>query len=151
MGLPDQAQNVTILLVSATLAVRWLEANAGTKKQEVAVPTPEQLIRVSLSRRVDLFRTTCKILRIPKAIVRIWAGQILMPWFPALMTTWMYERAKRHMFRNTEAYQFFQLDIGPGAYKRAFLTYRNSVTTAVKKSSWDVLHHRTSEKGGLKS
>ena len=44
----------------------------------------------------------------------------------------MYERAKRHMSRNTEAYQSFQLDIGPGAYKRAFLTHRNAVTTAVK-------------------
>ena len=45
----------------------------------------------------------------------------------------MYERAKRHMSRNTEAYQSFQLDIGPGAYKRAFLTHRNAVNTAVKR------------------
>ena len=37
------------------------------------------------------------------------------------------------MSRNTEAYQSFQLDIGPGAYKRAFLTHRNAVTTAVKR------------------
>ena len=37
------------------------------------------------------------------------------------------------MSRNTEAYQSFQLDIGPGAYKRAFLTHRNVVTTAVKR------------------
>ena len=56
-----------------------------------------------------------------------------MPWFRAVMTSWMYERAKRHMSRNTEAYQSFQLDIGPGAYKRAFLTHRNAVTTAVKR------------------
>ena len=56
-----------------------------------------------------------------------------MPWFRAVMTSWMYERAKRHMSRNTEAYQSFQLDIGPGAYKRAFLTHRNAVTTAVKQ------------------
>ena len=39
MGLPDQTQNVTILVVSAMLAVRWLEANAGTTEQEMAVPT----------------------------------------------------------------------------------------------------------------
>ena len=45
----------------------------------------------------------------------------------------MYERAKRHMSRNTEAYQHFQLEIGPGAYKRVFLTHRNAVTTAVKR------------------
>ena len=56
-----------------------------------------------------------------------------MPWFRAVMTSWMYERAKRHVSKNLEAYQSFQLDIGPGAYKRAFLTQRNAVTTAVKR------------------
>ena len=56
-----------------------------------------------------------------------------MPWFRAVMTSWMYERAKRHMSRNTEDYQSFQLDIGPGAYRRAFLTHRNVVTAAVKR------------------
>ena len=45
----------------------------------------------------------------------------------------MYERAKRHMSRNTEVYQPFQLNIGPGAYKRVFLTDWNAVTTAVKR------------------
>ena len=115
------------------LAVRWLEANAGTSEQETAVPTPEQLSNVEMSRKLDLFRTTCKVLRIYKAIERIWPRQRLMPWFRAAMTSWMYERAKRHMSRNTEAYQSFQLDIGPGAYKRAFLAHRNAVTTAVKR------------------
>ena len=132
-GLPDQNQQVSIVVVSAMLAVRWLEANADTNDQETAVPTPEQLSNVKMSRELDLFRTTCKVLRIPKAIERIWSRQRLMPWFRAVMTSWMYERAKRHMSRNTEAYQSFQLDIGPGAYKRAFLTHRNAVTTAVKR------------------
>ena len=132
-GLPDQNQQVSIVVVSAMLAVRWLEANADTSEQETAVPTPEQLSHVKMSRELDLFRTTCKVLRIPKAIERIWSRQRLMPWFRAVMTSWMYERAKRHMSRNTEAYQSFQLDIGPGAYKRAFLTHRNAVTTAVKR------------------
>ena len=122
-GLPDQNQQVSIVVVSAMLAVRWLEANADTSEQETAVPTPEQLSNVKMSRELDLFRTTCKVLRIPKAIERIWSRQRLMPWFRAVMTSWMYERAKRHMSRNTEAYQSFQLDIGPGAYKRAFLTH----------------------------
>ena len=53
--------------------------------------------------------------------------------FRAFMTSWMYERAKRHMSRNTEIYQPFQLEIGPGTYKRVFLTHRNAVTTAVKR------------------
>ena len=34
---------------------------------------------------------------------------------------------------NMEAYSSFQLDKGPGAYNRAFLTHRNDVTTAVKR------------------
>ena len=50
-----------------------------------------------------------------------------------MMTSWMCERAKRHMSRNTEAYQSFQLDIGTGALKRTFLTQRNAVSTAVKR------------------
>ena len=41
-GLPDQNQQVSIEVVSAMLAVRWLEANADTSEQETAVPTPEQ-------------------------------------------------------------------------------------------------------------
>ena len=132
-GLPDQSQQLSIVVVSAMLAVRWLEANAGSCGQETAVPTPEQLSNVKMNRNLDLFRTTCKVLRIPKAIERIWTRQRLIPWFRVVMTSWMYERAKRHMSRNTEAYQSFQLDIGTGAYKRAFLTHRNAVTTAVKR------------------
>ena len=72
-GLPDQNQQVS--------AVRWLEANADTSEQETAVPTPEQLSNVKMSCELDLFRTTCKVLRIPKAIERIWSRQRLMPWF----------------------------------------------------------------------
>ena len=41
-GLPDQNQQVSIVVVSAMLAVRWLEANADTSEQETAMPTPEQ-------------------------------------------------------------------------------------------------------------
>ena len=101
MGLPDQAQNVTTLMVSAMRAVRWLEANAGETEQEMAVPTPEQLSRVSVSKRLALIKTTCKFLRIPKVIERIWARQKLMPWFRAVMTAWVYGRAKLRMSRNT--------------------------------------------------
>ena len=49
-GLPDQNQQVSIVVVSAMLAVRWLEANADTSEQETAVPTPEQLSNVKMSR-----------------------------------------------------------------------------------------------------
>ena len=116
-GVVRSNEQVSIVVFSAMLAVRWLEANAGTSGQETAVPTPEQLSNVKMNRSLDLFRTTCKVLRIPKAIERLWSKQRLMPWFRAVMTSWMYEPAKRHMSRNAEAYQSFQLDIGPGAYK----------------------------------
>ena len=96
------------------------------------MPTPGQLSNVKMNNSLDLFRTTCKVRRIPETIERIWSRQRLMSWFRAEMTSWMYERAKRHMSRKTEAYQSFQLNIGPGNYKRAFLTHRNAVTTAVK-------------------
>ena len=55
------------------LAVSWLEANAGTSEQESAVKTPEQLSNVRMNGHLDLFRTTCKVLRIPKTIERIWS------------------------------------------------------------------------------
>ena len=76
-GLPDQNQQVSIVVVSAMLAVIKLEANAGTIEQETAVPTPEQLSNVKMNRNLDLFRTSCKVLRIPKAIKRIWSRQRL--------------------------------------------------------------------------
>ena len=128
-GSPDQNQPVSIVVVSAMLAVRCLEDNAD----KTTMPTPEQLSSVKCNHTSDFFRTTCKFLRIPRAIERIWARQKLMPWFRAVMVSWRYERAKRHMSRNPQAYQFFQRIIGPGAYKRAFLTHRNAVTIAVKR------------------
>ena len=36
-----------------------------------------------------------------------------------------------------QSVQWYQLDIGAGAFKRAFATHRNTVTTAVKRSSKD--------------
>ena len=122
-------QQVSIVVVSAMLAVRWLEANASTSEQETAVLKLEQLSNVKMNRNLDLF----KVLKIPKAIESKWSRQMVMPWFRAVMTSWMYERAKRHISMITEAYQSFQLDIGPGAYKGAFLMHKNAVTTAVKR------------------
>ena len=58
MWLPDQTQNESILVVNAMLAVKWLEDNTGTSEQEMAVPTPEQLSKVSVSRKLDLFGQT---------------------------------------------------------------------------------------------
>ena len=105
----------------------------SVSSQETAKPFSEQLSNMKMNRNLDLFRTTCKVLRIPKDIERIWSRQRLLPWFRAVMTSWMYERAKRHMSRNTEAYQSFPRAIGPGAKKRTFFTHRNAFNTAVKR------------------
>ena len=46
------------------------------------------------------------------------------------------------MSKHSRVYSAYQLEIGAGAFKRAFLTHRNAVTTAVKRTS------RTSEFDG---
>ena len=58
------------------------------------------------------------------------------------MTACFYEYAKKHMSKHSRVYSAYQLDIGAGAFKRAFVTHRNAVTTAVKRTS------RTSECDG---
>ena len=52
------------------------------------------------------------------------------------------EYAKKHMSKHGRVYSGYQLDIGAGIFKRAFVTHRNAVTTAVKRIS------RTSERSG---
>ena len=51
------------------------------------------------------------------------------------MTAWFYEYAKKHMSKHSRVYSAYQLDIGAGAFKQAFVTHRNTVTTAVKRTS----------------
>ena len=58
-----------------------------------------------------------------------------MSWFRANMTAWLYEYPKKHMSEHSRVYSAYQLDIGAGAFKRAFVTHRNALTTAVKKTS----------------
>ena len=58
------------------------------------------------------------------------------------MTAWLNEYAKKHMSKHGRVYSGYQLDIGAGAFKRAFVTHRNAVNTAVKRIS------RTSERSG---
>ena len=51
------------------------------------------------------------------------------------MTAWLYEHAKKHMSKHSRVYNTYQLDIGAGAFKRAFVTHRKAVTTAVKRTT----------------
>ena len=55
MGLSDQNQQVLIVVVSAMLVVRWLEANAGTSAQKTTMSTPEQPISVKFNHSLDFF------------------------------------------------------------------------------------------------
>ena len=141
MGLPDSSQPITIVIVGVMMAMRWLEAHVRENNRQEA-PTREQLQKLDCLKDLDLFETMCKVLNIPMEVKKIWARKRLMPWFRAYMTAWLYEYAKKHMSKHGRVYSEYQLDIGAGAFKRAFVTHRNAVTTAVKRIS------RTSERSG---
>ena len=72
---------------------------------------------------------------IPIEVMKVWARKRLMPWFRANMTAWLYEYAKKHVSKHSRVYSAYQLGIGSGAFKRAFATHRNAVSTAVKRMS----------------
>ena len=129
MGLPDSSQPVTIVIVGVMMAIRWLEAHVRENNRQEA-PTREQLRKLDCLKDLDLFETMCKVLNIPMEVKKIWARKRLMPWFRANMTAWLYEYAKKHMSKHGRVYSEYQLDIGAGAFKRAFVTHRNAVTTA---------------------
>ena len=141
MGLPDSSQPITIAIVGVMMAIRWLEAHVRENNRQEA-PTREQLRKLDCLKDLHLFETMCKILNIPMEVKKIWARKRLMPWFRANMTAWLYEYAKKHMSKHGRVYSEYQLDIRAGAFKRALVTHRNAVTTAVKRIS------RTSERSG---
>ena len=143
LGLPDSSRPIIIVIVGVMMAIRWLEAHVRENNRQEA-PTREQLRKLDCLKDLDLFETMCKILNIPMEVKKIWARKRLMPWFRANMTAWLYEYAKKHMSKHGRVYSEYQLDIGAGAFKRALVTHRNAVTTAVKRIS------RTSERSGKK-
>ena len=51
------------------------------------------------------------------------------------MTAWLYEYAKKNLSKHNRVYCAYQPDIEAEAFKRAFVTHRNAVTTAVKITS----------------
>ena len=141
MGLTESSRPITIVTVVVMMAIRWLEAHVKENNRQEA-PTREQMQKLGCLKNLDLFETTCKFLNIPMEVKKIWARRRLMPWFRANMTAWLYEYAKKHMSKHCRLYSVYQLDIGVGAFKRAFVTHRNAVTTAVKRIS------RSSERDG---
>ena len=134
MGLPDSSRPITKVIVGVMIAMRWLEVHMRENNRQDA-PTREQLQKLDCLKDLNLFETMSKILNIPMEVEKIWVRRQLMPWFRAYMTAWLYEYAKKHISRHGRVYSGYQLDIGAGAFKRAFVTHRNAVTTAVKKNS----------------
>ena len=94
MGLPDSSRPITIVIVGVMMAIRWLEAKVRENKRQKA-PTREQLQKLDCLKDLDLFETMCKILNIPMEVKKIWERRLLMPWFRANMTGWLYEYAKK--------------------------------------------------------
>ena len=137
MGLPDSSRPI----VGVMMAIRWLEAHVKENNRQEA-PTREQLQRLDCLKDLDLFETRCKILNIPMEVKKIWARRCLMPWFRANMTAWLYNYAKKHMSKHSRLYSAYQLDIRAGVFKQAFVSHRNAMNTAVKRTS------RTSECNG---
>ena len=132
LGLPEHRQKVTILVVSTMLALRWMEENIA-KYRESRTPTAESIHAIDYSRRLELFKTACKVFAIPVEIRHIWSRLRFFPWFRATLTSWLYLVTKDHMRKHQKEYRQFQAEIGPDAFKRPLLTHRNAITTGGKE------------------
>ena len=116
------------------MVIRWLEAHVKENNRQETT-TKDEWQEFDCLKDLDLFETTCKILNIPMEVKKIWASRRLMPWLRANMTAWLYEYGRKHMSKHSKVYSAYQLDIGAVAFKRAFVTHWNAVTTAVKRTS----------------
>ena len=70
--LPDHRQKVTLLVVSTMLALRWIEENV-TKYRESKTPMAESTFAIDYSRRLELFKTACKVFAIPMEVRHVWS------------------------------------------------------------------------------
>ena len=105
------------------MAVWWLEIHVEDNNRQEA-PTKELPEELNCLKGLHLFQTMCKVLSIPMQAKKIFAN----------MTVRLYEHAKKRMTKHSRVYSSFQLDIGPVVFKRAFVSRRNAVTTAVKRT-----------------
>ena len=132
IGLPDYQQKVTILVMSTTLALRWIEENV-TKYRESKTPTAESIYAIVYSRRLEFFETACKVFAIPIEVRHVWSRTRFFPWFRATLTSWLYMVTKDHTKKYQKEYRQFLAEIGPEAFKRPLLTHRNAITTGWKR------------------
>ena len=123
MGLPDSSQHITIVILGVMMAIRWLETHVRESNRQ-ETPTIELLQELNCLKDLDLFETMCKILNIPMEVKKIWARRRLMPWFRAIMTAWLREYAKKHMWKHSRVYSAYQLEIGSSRSFQA--TFYNS-------------------------
>ena len=79
------SQEVTLLVVSTMLALRWIEENV-TKYRESKTPTAESIYAIDYSRRLELFETDCKVFAIPMEFRHVWSCIRSFPWFRAKLT-----------------------------------------------------------------
>ena len=98
------------------MAIRWVEAHVKENNGQEA-QTREQLQKLDCLKDLDLFETTCYILKIPMEVKKIWARRRLMPRFRANMTAWLYEYAKKHMSKHGRVYSVYQLDIAAASLR----------------------------------
>ena len=80
LGLPEHQQKVTILVVSTTLALRWIEENV-TKYRESKTPTAELIFAIDYSRRLEFVETACKVFAIRMEVSHVWSRIRFFPWF----------------------------------------------------------------------
>ena len=67
VGLTGHQQKVTLFVVSSMLPLRWIEENK-TKYRESRAPTAESIHAIEYNRRLELFRTACKVFSIPMEV-----------------------------------------------------------------------------------
>ena len=132
--LPDSSQPIPKVIVGTLMAIRWLEVHDRKNNWQEA-PTKEQLEELDSLKALDIFGTMRKIIKIKKTPMKVkktWTRRRLIAWFIANMTACVYKYAKKHLSKHSIVYSSYKLDIGPEAFKRAFVTHPNAVTTAVK-------------------
>ena len=110
----------------------------------MAVPTPEQLSRVSLSKKLDLFRTTesdRKNMGKTKIYALVLCGDDIMG-----VRTREASYVPKH-----ESLSIFPARYRTGSLNEGIADTQERCDYSGEKSSWDVLRHRTGEERGLTS
>ena len=59
-----------------------------TKYPESSVPTEESIHAIDYNRRLELFKTVCKLFSIPMEVRHVWSRIRFFPWFRAMLTSW---------------------------------------------------------------